>query len=231
MRAGGAAALRGRSALVHHAAVSTGFPLPLESAASATVPLRDGCLEVWPGAFAPQQADDLFARLREELPWAQESLLIFGRRHAVPRLVSWHGDRGARYRYSGVVHEPAPWTAVLLAVRDRAEDLAGCRFNSVLANLYRGGRDGMGWHADDEPELGPEPVIASVSLGATRRFRLRHRTSGETRTLELTHGSLLVMSGPLQRHWLHSVPKTARPVGPRINLTFREIVPCPDPRP
>lgn len=209
--------------MVHHASVSAGLSLPLEPAAPQGLPLRDGCLELWPRAFGPRQADDLFARLREELPWAQESLQIFGRRQAVPRLVAWHGDPRARYRYSGVVHEPAPWTAALGEVRDRVMALVGHRFNSVLANLYRDGRDGMGWHADDEPELGLEPVIASVSLGATRRFRLRHRASGDTCALELTHGSLLVMSGTLQRHWLHCVPKTARPVGPRINLTFREI--------
>jgi alkylated DNA repair dioxygenase AlkB len=231
MRARSAAALRGRSALVHHAAVSARLPFRFDSAASLPLPLRDGHLELLDGAFAPRQADDLLARLRDELPWSQESLVIFGRRHAVPRLVSWHGDPGAHYRYSGVLHEPLPWTPALLAVRERVEALAGRRFNSVLANLYRDGRDGMGWHADDEPELGPEPVIASVSLGATRRFRLRHRTSGETRALALEHGSLLVMSGALQRQWLHCVPKTARPVGPRINLTFREILRCPDPAP
>jgi alkylated DNA repair dioxygenase AlkB len=215
--------------MVHHASVSAGLTLPLESAAPQRLPLRNGCLELWPRAFGPRQADDLFARLRAELPWAQESLLIFGRRQAVPRLVAWHGDPEARYRYSGVVHEPAPWTAALREVLDRVTALVDHRFNSVLANLYRDGRDGMGWHADDEPELGPEPVIASVSLGATRRFRLRHRPSGETCTLELTHGSLLVMSGTLQRYWLHCIPKTARSVGPRINLTFREILRCPDP--
>ncbi len=223
MPARGAAALHGRARLVHHAAVSVRLTSAAESAAAGTLRLRDGCLRIWERAFAPRQADRLFATLREELPWTQEVLLIFGRERRVPRLVSWHGDPGARYRYSGVLHEPAPWTAALRAVRNSVEALTGCRFNSVLANLYRDGRDGMGWHADDEPELGPEPVIASVSLGATRRFRLRHRTSGEARTLELPHGSLLVMSGPLQRHWVHCVPKTALPVGPRINLTFRLI--------
>lgn len=192
--------------------------------AATALPLRDGRLAWWPHAFEPEDAARLFDALRETLAWQQERLTIFGREHAVPRLVAWHGDAVARYRYSGVLHEPLPWTAELGAVRARVEALSGQRYNSVLANLYRDGRDGMGWHADDEPELGPSPVIASVSLGATRRFRLKHRASDETRALELTDGSLLVMAGPLQHHWVHCVPKTARPVGPRINLTFREIL-------
>lgn len=188
-----------------------------------SLPWRDGQLRWWPGAFAAPDAARLFAQLRATLPWHQERLTIFGREHAVPRLVAWHGDPQARYRYSGVLHEPAAWTDALLEIRARVEALSGHRYNSVLANLYRDGRDGMGWHADDEPELGPDPVIASVSLGATRRFRFKHRASGETRALDLTDGSLLVMAGPLQHHWLHSLAKTARAVGPRINLTFREI--------
>jgi alkylated DNA repair dioxygenase AlkB len=188
-----------------------------------SLPCRDGELRWWPEAFPAADAARLFALLRATLPWQQERLTIFGREHPVPRLVAWHGDPGARYRYSGVLHEPAAWTDTLLEIRARVEALSGHRYNSVLANLYRDGRDGMGWHADDEPELGRNPVIASVSLGATRRFRLRHRGSGETRALDLTDGSLLVMAGPLQHHWQHSLAKTARAVGPRINLTFREI--------
>jgi len=189
------------------------------------LPLRDGQLRWWPQAWPREAAARLFEQLRTSLPWRQERLTIFGREHAVPRLVAWHGDPGARYRYSGVLHEPAAWTDALLEIRARVEALSGQRYNSVLANLYRDGRDGMGWHADDEPELGRDPVIASVSLGATRRFRLKHRASGETRALELGDGSLLVMAGALQHHWLHSLAKTARAVGPRINLTFREIRP------
>jgi alkylated DNA repair dioxygenase AlkB len=188
-----------------------------------SLPLRDGQLRWWPDAFPRAAAVRLFDALQATLPWQQERLTLFGREHLVPRLVAWHGDPAARYRYSGVLHEPAAWTDALLEIRARVEALSGHGYNSVLANLYRDGRDGMGWHADDEPELGRDPVIASVSLGATRRFRLKHRASGETRALELTDGSLLVMAGPLQHHWLHSLAKTARAVGPRINLTFREI--------
>jgi alkylated DNA repair dioxygenase AlkB len=163
--------------------------------------------------------------LRSRIDWRQEDILIFGERRRVPRLVAWHGDPGATYVYSGTVHEPVPWTADLQRIRTRAEALTGQRYNGVLLNLYRDGRDGMGWHADDEPELGPNPVIASVSLGATRRFCLRHRRRKDLKLdLLLPHGSLLCMSGATQHHWVHALPKTRRPVGERINLTLRLVV-------
>lgn len=188
--------------------------------------LPEGRLDLWPHCFSAAEGDRLYAALRDGLAWQQERLLIYGREHPVPRLVAWYGEAGASYRYSGVLHEPLPWTDALLEVRARIEAVTGVRYNSALANLYRNGRDGMGWHADDERELGRNPRIASLSFGATRRFRLRHRTTGETHALDLTHGSLLVMSGALQHHWVHCIPKTQRLVGPRINLTFREIRPC-----
>lgn len=181
-------------------------------------------LRLWSHAFAAAEADALLVALRSGLPWQQESIVMFGQPRPVPRLVSWHGDPGTTYVYSGVAHAPQPWTAALDAIRTRAAELAGVRFNSVLANLYRDGSDGMGWHADDEPELGPEPVIASVSFGATRRFRMKHRRGAAAPLdIALNHGSMLVMRGTTQRCWWHSVPKTARPVGERINLTFRWI--------
>jgi alkylated DNA repair dioxygenase AlkB len=182
----------------------------------------DVCLS--PDAFAAPEAWELFRELREGIDWRQEEVLVVGRRHAVPRLVAWHGDPGARYTYSGTPHEPLPWTTALERIRHRVQAIADCDFNAVLLNLYRDGRDGMGWHADDEPELGPEPVIASVSLGAVRRFCLRHRKHrGLGADLALPHGSLLLMSGATQCNWVHAVPKTAVPVGERINLTFRRI--------
>jgi len=193
----------------------TGVPRSLD--------LPDADIRYLPAAFTPAEADELFADLRDGIGWRQEEVVIFGRARLVPRLVAWHGDPGARYTYSGVAHEPLPWTPVLQAVRSRVESLSGHRYNSVLLNLYRDGRDGMGWHADDEPELGRDPVIASVSLGATRRFRLRHRRRRDTVPLDLGHGSLLLMQGPTQHHWMHAVPKTSRPVGERINLTFRQV--------
>ena len=155
------------------------MPPPNPSLLSATEPLTldlpDADVRWWPRAFAAEEADHLYAALRAGIDWQQEEILIFGQRRRVPRLVAWHGDPDATYTYSGTAHTPLPWTDELLLVRERLQSLTGHRYNSVLLNLYRDGRDGMGWHADDEPELGPQPVIASVSLGATRRFRLRHR--------------------------------------------------------
>jgi alkylated DNA repair dioxygenase AlkB len=187
-------------------------------------PLVDAEVTLWRAAFTDAEASRLFDELRRGLAWRQEEVTIFGQRRLVPRLVAWHGDPGARYTYSGTAHEPLPWTPGLGAIRARIHELAGHAFNSVLLNLYRDGRDGMGWHSDDEPELGQDPVIASVSLGATRTFCMRHRRRRDCRLdLSLPHGSLLLMVGPTQHHWLHAVPKTSRTVGERINLTFRTV--------
>lgn len=176
-------------------------------------------------AWLPRdEADALFDVLRASIPWENHSVRLFGREHPSPRLSCWIGDPGAAYRYSGVRREPRPWTPALDALRERLSDATGVVFDSVLANLYRHGRDAMGWHADDEPELGPEPVIASVSLGATRRFVLRHRSGQPRVALDLEPGSLLVMRGATQAHYRHALMRTARPVGARINLTFRRIV-------
>jgi len=186
--------------------------------------LADGEARLWPAAFGPEEASRLFDALRTGIRWRQEEVTIFGQRRLVPRLVAWHGDPGASYRYSGTDHYPEPWTPALECVRGKVRELSGVEFNAVLLNLYRDGRDGMGWHADDEPELGRDPVIASVSLGAPRRFCLRHRRRKDLKLdLELPHGSLLVMAGPMQHHWVHALPKTRRPVGERINLTFRRV--------
>jgi len=200
---------------------AAGPPGPAER---ITWSIPDGTIDYWPAAFTREEADELERRLRAGIDWEQEEVRIFGATHPVPRLVAWHGDPTAVYTYSGVRHEPRPWTAPLQLIRGRVTALTGESFNSVLLNRYRSGRDGMGWHADDEPELGRDPVIASVSFGAVRRFRLRHRRlRHEVRSLELAHGSLLLMGGPLQHHWRHALPKTLRPVGERINLTFRRV--------
>lgn len=200
--------------------------LPLDDG-SVQIPLPDGDLRLWPAAFDPTDASRLVAELQQGIAWQQEEVVIFGERRRVPRLVAWHGDPAACYTYSGTLHVPRPWTPELERVRERVHALTGVPFNAVLLNLYRDGRDGMGWHSDDEPELGPEPVIASVSLGATRRFCLRHRRRKDLKLdLALEHGSLLLMAGSTQRHWVHAVPKTTRPVGERINLTFREVRPA-----
>jgi alkylated DNA repair dioxygenase AlkB len=160
------------------------------------------------------------------VPWETHRIRMFGREVDSPRLSCWIGDPGASYVYSRTRFEPRPWPAALQALRPRVDAAAGVAMNSVLANLYRDGRDAMGWHSDDEPELGAQPVIASLSLGGCRRFTLRHRTDpGQRLALELPHGSLLLMSGDTQANWRHALPRTARPVAARINLTFRRILP------
>lgn len=178
-----------------------------------------------PAFLTPPEADALLARLAAEAAWEQRTIRLFGQEFPQPRLTAWYGDAEARYTYSGLTWEPQPWLPALRTLRQRVEAATGARFNSVLLNLYRNGRDSMGWHADDEPELGAAPTIASVSLGATRRFRLRARAPlvQPAFGLDLAAGSLLLMRGATQQHWQHALPKTARPVGPRLNLTFRWV--------
>ena len=199
--------------------------------AAVAVPEAPGlCLTYDATWVALADADAWLAALHLETPWRQDRITLFGRTSDVPRLTAWYGDPGCSYRYAGLQLDPLPWTPTLQALRPRVEAAAGTAFNSVLLNLYRSGDDSMGWHADDEPELGPAPVIASVSLGAARTFQLKHRQDrGQPRIdLELAHGSLLVMYPPTQSHWLHGVPKRRRgEPGPRINLTFRHVVPTP----
>jgi alkylated DNA repair dioxygenase AlkB len=178
-------------------------------------------------AFLPRpEADALFEALLALPDWAHDTVRLFGKEHLTPRLVAWYGDSGTDYRYSGTVHHPLPWPQCLSELRERLARDENLSFDSVLANHYRDGRDSMGWHSDDERELGTCPVIASVSVGATRRFLLRHRTRRDIETveLELAHGSLLVMRGTTQRHWKHSLPKSARCKRARVNLTFRQVL-------
>lgn len=186
---------------------------------------HDGELLLQRQFYAPPDADALFAQLQSELAWREEWIVIAGKQVKVPRLVCWYGDPGAVYRYSGVSHQPLPWTDALLAVKQRVEARCGYRFNSVLANLYRDGNDSMGWHADKEAELGRNPTIASLSFGAERLFKIRHVKTGETLDIALRHGDLLLMAGALQHHWRHCIPKTRQAKTPRINLTFRKIFP------
>ena len=176
------------------------------------------------GWLAAAEADALFDALVAQVPWEVHRIRLFGREVDSPRLSCWIGDEGAAYTYSGTRFAPRAWPGGLQALRARLARELGIDFNSVLANLYRDGRDAMGWHSDDEPELGAQPVIASLSLGATRRFVLKSRHAPAQRlALELPHGSLLVMRGDTQRRYRHALPRTARPVGPRVNLTFRRV--------
>lgn len=184
------------------------------------MPLSDGAFLDYDSAFFDAiEADELFASLTDTVPWVQER----GGFRPFPRLTAFVADAGVDYRYSGVTHHGEGWPAELAAIKARIEAASAATFNSLLLNRYRDGQDSIGFHADDEPELGPDPIVASISLGAVREFVLKHRTTKETRKLQLAPGSLLVMGGTCQRFWLHGVPKTTQPVGERINLTFRYI--------
>jgi len=186
---------------------------------------RDGEVLLIESAIPAPDADRLFARLMDVIVWDSKKARIMGREVTIPRQTAWYGD--GTYTYSGIRNDPAPWIEELLEVKAIAEQCAGTQFNSVLANKYRYGRDSVAWHADDGPGMGANPVIASISLGAVRRFRMRHKMVPDQRVaIDLTHGSCLVMAGTTQRFWQHGVPKTARAVGPRINLTFRSST-CP----
>jgi len=192
-----------------------------------------GTLELVPRFLDQDAADRAFAALRDEIPWETRSIRIMGKVIPQPRLVAYFADPGAQYTYSGLTLDAAPMPPLVTALRRSIERHTGERFNAVLLNLYRDGDDSMGMHADDEPELGKNPVIASLSLGETRTFKLRHvRDKAAKHDLPLAHGDLLVMGGTLQHFFRHGVAKVARgrvghgdPVGPRINLTFRWIAP------
>lgn len=178
-----------------------------------------------PGWLPPEEATALFDALRDAVPWEVHRIRMFGRMVDSPRLSCWMGDEDAVYRYSGTLFEPRPWPAALSEVRSRLDAETQAGFNSVLANLYRDGGDAMGWHRDDEPALGDAPLIASLSLGAARRFLLKD-AQDHRHAFALANGDLLLMSGDSQRRYRHALPRTAKPVGPRINLTFRCILPA-----
>mgnify|MGYP000462174165 CR=1 FL=1 len=189
------------------------------------IEIPDGELLFYPQLFDPAESDRFFTQLRSEINWQQQAMKMYGKAVNLPRLTAWYGDGGKNYTFSGISLQPNPWIPDLLTIERRIEDLAHTAFNSVLLNLYRSGQDGIGWHADNEPELGSNPIIASVSFGDTRRFQLRHRSDSQVKKVEipLTHGSLLVMLGTTQHYWQHQIPKTAKQISERINLTFRSI--------
>jgi alkylated DNA repair dioxygenase AlkB len=175
-----------------------------------------------PGVFDAAESGRHLAGLVAELAWEEQRFSIFGRTMPMPRLIAMYGPVG--YRYSGVVHPPEPLTARLEAIRSVVESATGLVFNSVLANLYRDGRDSVGWHRDSDYAHGGQPAIASLSFGAVRRFELRERAASPAVAIDLEPGSLLLMDAAAVARWAHRVPKTARPVGPRVNLTFRHMV-------
>jgi alkylated DNA repair dioxygenase AlkB len=168
----------------------------------------------------------VLAELIRDTPWRQEQVKIWGKSHPQPRLVAWYGDEGKSYTYSGISLSPLPWTPLLMDVRRSVEAVTAARFNSVLLNYYRDHRDSMGFHSDDERELGPTPLIASVSVGEPRTFVFKAKDGSERDyKVVLDSGSLLVMRGGTQANWKHGIPKESRPCGPRVNLTFRQILP------
>lgn len=184
----------------------------------------DGELFLIKHFYPTNEAYKLFTSLLSDLAWQEEKIFLYGRWVKVPRLMCWYGDKGANYQYSGVLHYPLPWADQLLAIKQKIEFDYKLSFNSMMANLYRNGSDSMGCHADDEKELGENPFIASFSLGEERTLKFRHTKSKEILNVTLGNGDLLIMSGVIQHHWKHEIPKTKKIKMERINLTFRKII-------
>lgn len=196
---------------------------PQDEAFELTV--DDGALRYLPNFLDDKKANELFERLLTSIPWQEEKVTVYGKTYDQPRLTSLHSIHNTPYRYSNLTLHPHPFTSELTQLLSEIKGVESAEFNAVLLNLYRHGKDSNGWHADDEKELGNNPVIASISLGEERYFHLKHKTKKEQRLkLKLSHGSLLIMGGAMQHHWLHQIPKTTRPLKPRINLTFRKII-------
>ncbi len=187
--------------------------------------LLDAKMDYYEQFLDPIQSSKLFKELESELHWQQDQIKMFGKSYQVPRLQAWYADPGKSYSYSGISLKIRDWHSSLEKLRLLIEEKSGYTFNSVLANLYRNGMDSNGWHADNEKELGKNPIIASISLGTERYFHIKHRTKKEKKhKLLLKNGSLLIMHGAMQHHWLHQIAKTKKNIGPRINLTFRYIM-------
>lgn len=185
---------------------------------------RDGSAEYYAKLFSSAEASDIFNTLSGTIPWEQDEVVLFGQKRVLSRKMAWIGDSTFCYSYSGSRKTALPWTPALLLIKERVEKMIAHPFNSCLLNLYHDGMEGMGWHSDDEKTLGKNPVIASVSFGAERVFRMKHRLSKEIVSVTLEHGSLLVMKGATQHHWVHAMPKTKKISTPRINLTFRTFL-------
>ena len=189
--------------------------------------LPDASIQYFPEFFPAVQANGMLQKLISGITWKQNTIKMYGKENPVPRLEAWYGDPGKSYTYSGITMQPTPWNDDLKIIKNSIEPVSGVIFNSVLINHYRDGKDRVAWHSDDEKELGKNPVIGSVSLGAERNFKLRHKqykVNGQKKQITLRHGSFLLMKGSTQHHWMHEIPRTAKTIGPRINLTFRVIL-------
>lgn len=186
--------------------------------------LPDAEIIYYPNFFDKKEADAIFAELKNETPWQQDDIRVFGKIHPQPRLTALFGNDGKPYSYSNIKMQPHPWTLLLQKIKSYIESVSDTNFTTVLLNQYRDGKDSNGWHADNEKELGTNPIIASVSFGAERVFQLKHNSiSNLKQNILLEHGSLLIMKGTTQHFWKHQIPKTSKPIGSRINLTFRVI--------
>ena len=189
-----------------------------------TFDLPNAEIEYYPNFFDADKSIMLFEKLLNEIPWQQDNITVFGKTHPQPRLTSLFGNEGKPYSYSNIVMQPHHWNPLLMFIKNEIEEVCSENFTTVLLNLYRDGKDSNGWHADNEKELGRNPVIASVSFGAERSFHLQHNTITDAKLkITLENGSLLLMKGETQHFWKHQIPKTAKSIAPRINLTFRII--------
>jgi alkylated DNA repair dioxygenase AlkB len=186
--------------------------------------LSDAEVIYYPHFFDKEEADSIYAELINEIPWQQDEITVYGKKHLQPRLTALYGNEGKPYSYSNIKMQPHPWNLLLQKIKSKVESVSDANFTTVLLNQYRDGKDSNGWHADNEKELGTNPIIASISFGAERTFQLKHNSNIDLKkSIVLEHGSLLLMKGTTQHFWKHQIPKTAKPVGPRINLTFRVI--------
>jgi len=184
----------------------------------------DARIEYFPKFIPMGERFSLFEWLLDNVPWQQDDIVMYGKKMPIPRLQAWFGDTNADYGYSGIRLTTLPWLPELMQLKTEIEHKTQSTFNAALVNLYRDGNDTVGWHSDDESELGHQPTIASISLGETREFQLKHKVSKEKLSIRLTSGSLLVMSGNTQHCWQHCVPRSKRVQSPRINITFRKII-------
>lgn len=191
-----------------------------------TLELPDATITYQPGFIPPGEARAYFAHLQTQVPWRVEQIVAYGKELPIPRLTAWYGDPNATYTYSRIHNVPLPWSDTLNQLRARVEAAAKHTFNGVLLNMYRDGNDSISWHSDNEREFGDRPVIASLTFGATRKFRLRHKYRKDLDVVELPleDGSLLIMAGDTQRFWEHEIRKSKTVTGPRINLTFRRVL-------